>query len=570
VEWIPVPIRDICRITALCLTLVTGCAGQASSPWRSWDTSDGFPESFISSVALTPGGSLWVKHGDLRGVDFLDGYTVKTYPDPGGTGKIECAPDGTLWIWLGKTLKRLDGSRWTAFDVGEVTSYGGLRNTSEERWEITSSTLPYYRAVVSLVALDRTHVLIMLPDRVLEFDAARSISRIVIPLAQTRLKRFLSMRGAPDGTVWLTGGDGIGRISRTATGPGTIDSGAEPDWQWAALPTQPAKWVDISEPFERGDDRLFVTGATSSQAKAALEFDGHRWKEIYSSDSTTLRAWPGSADTVWIQDGNRVLELAGGEKRMVERYGVLAGTPRLVTLANSGRFWVGSSEGLAFHNQPLWQTPDGAPQVDDVVNAISEDRSGNIWFLAAHELIRFDNSAWATFPLPREETAWPVYTEGPAALSDGRLVILTTSRHWLCFDPQREEFHVVEHPKKRDMRAFVQGPDGKVIGESYPAGSSGGMTLESFDGRRFRPVLGPGNLDDLRALRVRSNGEIRAGGNNFFGVYRDSPGSPGTVKIGRENGYLDPAPITSSTIPPDLCWQVGKMAYTGRRAKNGA
>jgi len=106
-----------------------------------------------------------------------------------------------------------------------------------------------------------------------------------------------------------------------------------------------------------------------------LEFDGHGWKEIYRSQSTTVREWAGEKGAVWVQDGNRVIELAAGQQHTAEKAEALSGVLLSVNPEHSGKFWVGSSQGLALHTTPLWETPPGAPHLDDVVNAIAEDRS---------------------------------------------------------------------------------------------------------------------------------------------------------------------------------------------------
>lgn len=543
-----VSLRGLLRFGALGFGLVALCAAQTSSAWRFWDASDGLVETYTSSTALAPHGKLWVKHGNARGLELLDGYSVKKYADPDGNGWIECAPDGTVWMWSGKTLKRLDPqgtkSQWTTFAVDEVPAFGALRLNSDESWEVTSATSPYLNAILSVAAIDRTHALIMLPDRILEFDADRASSRPVQVLAQTGLSRFLTMRTARDGTVWLTGSGGIGRLSRDVRRENAVNAGPEHVWQWTALPRPPPPWVDFSEPFEAPVTGLFVTGTSPSQAKGALEFDGRQWKVVYRSESAALRVWGGAEGAVWVQDGNRVVELTGSGANLTEKAGVLSGILLVVTPQATGRFWVGSSQGLALHTASLWKTPAGAPQFDDVVNAINEDRYGNLWFLSAHALIRYDNSKWASFPLPKGETAWSLFTEGPGLLPDGRMVILTTASHWLVFDPGRHTFRVVEHPEKRVLRLFVPCPDGKLIAETYPAGSSSGMTLETFDGHEFRPFPGPGKLrDDLRNLRVRSKGEIWAGGPGHFGRYPGSLPSgstvPQTTVMGPANGYQD-------------------------------
>jgi hypothetical protein len=184
-------------------------------------------------------------------------------------------------MWSGKVLKRLSiGTasgetlpRWDNFKVDEVTSFGALRNQNDPSWEITSNSRPYYKATVSVVAIDRSHALIMLPDRVLEYDADLSATNVVQLLAQTGLSRFLAMRAARDGTVWLTGSSGAGRLSRNIHKENAIGAGPEHVWQWTAIPGPPSPWVDLSEPSEGPEGQLFVVATSPSRATAAFEFD---------------------------------------------------------------------------------------------------------------------------------------------------------------------------------------------------------------------------------------------------------------------------------------------------------
>jgi diguanylate cyclase (GGDEF)-like protein len=480
------------------------------------------------------------------------------YPDPGGYGTIECTPDGsTLWMWSGKALKRLSAgttsgatpSRWDNFKVEEVTDFGALRIKHDTSWEITSNSRPYYQATVSVVALDHAHALIMLPDRVLEFDADRSATNTVQLLAPTGLLRFLAMRAARDGTVWVTGSSGAGRLSRNIARENAA-GGPEHAWHWTAIPGTPSPWVDLNEPSEGPEGQLFVVATSPSQATAAFEFDGHQWRMIYRNQSGAVRAWAGESGTDWVQDGNRVIELEAGRQHVAEKTDTLSGILLSANRGYSGQFWVGSSQGLALHSPSLWKTPPGAPHFDDVVNAITEDRAGNVWFLSAQNLIRYDNSTWTAYPLPKGETAWAVFTDALAVLPDGRLVILTSASHWLIFDPAKGTFHVLQHPRNRTLRVFQQQPDGSLIAETYPAGSSTGMTLESFDGKEFHPYLGPGYLGDLRTIHVRPNGEIWAGSTSFFGVFRDSRVS-GSAPDGSAPDGSAPTAVTKQITAAD-------------------
>lgn len=540
------PIRTLTRGAALALLPALLCPAQTYSPWRFWDTTDGFKEAYTSSTAPRPDGGLWVRHGDGRGVEVMDGYSVTQYPDPGSYGTIESTPDGTtLWMWCRNVLKRLSiasPSHWDTFKVDEVTSFGALRMKNDSNWEVTSTSRPYFQATLSVVALDRSHVLIMLPDRVLEYDADRMATNTVQTLSPTGLSRFLAMRAARDGTVWLTGSGGAGRLSRNVSKEKEI-GGSEHVWEWSAIPHTPSPWTDLSEPAEGPEGHLFVVATSPSMATAAFEFDGRQWKMIYQNQSRTVRAWAGESDATWVQDGNRAIELAAGQQHVADKTGALSGILLSANRGDAGQFWLGTSQGLALHAPSLWKTPAGAPHFDDVVNSIAEDRSGNIWFLSAQNLIRYDNSAWTAYPLPKGETSWAVFIDSLAVLPDGRIVVLTSASHWLIFDPAKGTFHVLQHPRNRILRVFQQQPDGSLIAETYPAGSSTGMTLERFDGKDFYPYLGTGYLhDDLRYIHVRPNGEIWAGGTSFFGVVKNSAGAPvpaqNLTKAG--NGYNDP------------------------------
>jgi diguanylate cyclase (GGDEF)-like protein len=242
---------------------------------------------------------------------------------------------------------------------------------------------------------------------------------------------------------------------------------------------------------------------------------------------------------VWIQDGDRVFELSGGRKSVAERSGALNGIPVTLVPEGPGRFWIGTSQGLAHYMPSLWQHPPGAPPLDDVVNGIAEDRAGRMWFLSAHSLLCLDGSQWSSFPLPKGESPWTVFTDGIAVMRDGRLVLNTSNSHLLVFDPVRRAFHVIRHPQNRRTHSFVQRSDGRLLVETYPEGSKHGGIFEVFDGSLFSPLTTRrqawGDFE-LRALRIGSNDEIWVGGTLFFGVYR----GPECQAINSLDGFADP------------------------------
>ena len=499
---------------------------QVSPGWGFWNTDDGLTESYTSSAVSGSGGRVWIKHGNISGMNVLDGYTMAGAPDLGSTGKLQSAPDGTLWIWGGRRLSRFHDSRWISFDVDAVTSAGVIRSDSEQRWAITLNQAPFLRAPISVVAVDNNHALILLPDRILEFDAALGATRIVLSSSQTRLASFLLMRQGASGSVWVTGRQGLGRLL-----PGSLR------WQEAVRPA--AAFSDFTEPFEGEDGEVFVSATAGPSRAAILHLQGSRWQEIYRGASLNMRGWRGNDHTVWIQDGNRLLHLgATGKLMAVERGGPLSGILLWVQPEGSGNFWIGSSQGLAVYRSPLWRTPSETAEIDEVINAMTEDREGRIWFLGSHTLIGFDNRRWEFFPLPDGETAASFTADGLGSISNGAVAIRTNSSNLLLFDPKQRRFRNIKHPSGRDIHVFFQQADGSLLVETVAPSTPGDLALETYDGKEFRTLLSPGaawGVSDLRAALPGEAGEFWIGGSNSFGVYRNGK----YQRIGTAEGFTD-------------------------------
>ena len=123
-------------------------------------------------------------------------------------------------------------------------------------------------------------------------------------------------------------------------------------------------------------------------------------------------------------------------------------------------------------------------------------------------------------------------------LPDQTIAIRTTSPDLLIFDPNRRQFRNVKHPAGRDIRLFVQRPDGLLLVETVAPKLPASFALETFDGREFRPFLNPGSsweIVDLRSVVVGDKGEIWAGGSAGFGVYRNGSFS----QVGPSEGFTD-------------------------------
>ncbi len=120
---------------------------------------------------------------------------------------------------------------------------------------------------------------------------------------------------------------------------------------------------------------------------------------------------------------------------------------------------------------------------------------------AAHALIRYDNSNWKSWPLPKGETSWAIFAEGLQALPDGRLVVRVTASHLLVFDPATGRYKTTPYPESKVIRLIAPGPEGQVLAEAIDPETKK-TSLELFDGDRFRPFADSQKLGGSIELRA--------------------------------------------------------------------
>ena len=502
-------------------------AGQPSAPWRFWNSVDGFVESYSSSVALDADGAVWVRHGAVGPIDLLNGYSAVGRPEPGAAGKLQASPDGTLWAWADGHIKRYGDLKWFSWSVDEVTRLGAISVNAVETYDIAYYDSPALQGTIRVAGLDRTHCVILLPDRILEFDADAGTARSVMTLRRSRLQLFINMINVGGGAMLVTGKGGLGILRRKEA----------LTWDWEPLPQPPAVYSAFDYASRGEGDELFVTGITSTTATAGLRFDGRRWMEVYRGESRNLRVWSGGEGIVWVQDGNHIFELNGGRLTAIPRNEALSGIVIGVFPQPGGRFWIGSSQGLAHYMPQLWRVPPASPPLDDVVSSIAEDTQGRVWFLAAHALLCLDRSRWSSYPLPDGETAWAKYTDGLGVLPDGRIVIRTTSSYVLIFDPAAGSFRKLRHPGNITVGLMAAQPRGKILFEVFPPNTAI-SAVESFDGRQFAPFADSEKLRggvDNRSFASGPDGEFWAGSVTGFSVWRQGRLTP----IGARDGFYD-------------------------------
>lgn len=553
---------------------------QADSPsvWRTYRASDGLTESLVTAINISPRGSVWVKHGEVDAVSWLDGYRVQHISAPGDRShRIFESRAGRIWSVDDAGLMEFANGAWQRYPVPEIA--------------LDRSPNPF-RALrrPPIVPAEQDRVLILLPDRLLDFRALEGRSQVLRLATNTGLVRFSEVALAGDGGLWISGALGLAKV------PGPLRQlTAETPWQEHLLPTGLGV-QNLLRPFE--DDAGGVTtvaDSIASERRVMVHFDGRAWSSRPGPDGTLRYAWRGvrpgefygvtpSALVRLFADHNAVVE----EAPRVSQFYDVAVQPR-------GVFWLATREGLVRHAPPAWRTPAGAEGLAGVVASVAVDEAGNVWFageaglLVARNFVGADEAPsprdrpgavgvgrdrpdlageWEHFPWPEGfERAFRA-RDGLFALSGGRLVVSVAEQVWR-FVPANRAFERVAHPEGRTVRKVLRQLSGGelLVQTASPQSAPGEYGFEIFDGAKFQPWTGvPPALDlgnELFFLNEARNGDLWLGGSAGVAVWRDGAWQ----KYTNAEGYADEGAICWLELDEGRIWCAGLgriSAYDGR------
>jgi signal transduction histidine kinase/DNA-binding response OmpR family regulator len=491
------------RIFQIAFFSIAAVASAQRPPvWPSWGAEDGMTESFIRNFSFDARGTAWVQHGDVDTMSSLDGYVI---------GRIPAVRDNR------SRVNPMNEQLWTLCVRVPMASPQVLMEYQDKRWRVhpIGAITEAHNANKTIVALpvESNRVLLLFPDILSEYDASTHTVKDVLPASATRLGSFTGIVRRRSGGFWITGVKGVGELHR--------DHGSGQS-NWKDLGGGLAGPGGFSQPYEGDGGELFVVASNAGGRKTLLLFDGRSWRTILTVEAKTLRGWRGAESTIWVQENDRIFHITDGQKRQVERADVLSGAIQDVVTMPGGVFFVGTSQGLARQAPALWRTPSGAPNVDELVSNIVEDRLGRLWFGAGSRLLRFDGLTWKTYPLPKDKGSFRPHYDELHLLADGRLATVTDAGHLLLFDPIRQKFDEVFHPDGSSIRSMWSGKNGQQFVQ-VSVKDQEESRLEHFDGREFREVT-PNihvKITDLRCVLETTGGDIWLGGTRELIRYRN-------------------------------------------------
>jgi signal transduction histidine kinase/ligand-binding sensor domain-containing protein len=496
---------------AMMMALAQTAWGQRTWNWRVYKAFDGLPEPACISVAIAPQGKVLVRHVSQPLISELDGYNISTLPSPdGGKGRVYESPAGQLWMAVPEGLQEFREGSWVLHRVPEIAA------VSSKDSQRTSTPIP-------LCPVRQGRVLILLPDRLLDFNAeATEGSQVTVlrSVNQTQLERFTGLLLARDGGLWISGAHGLLKVA----GPlRTLK--ADSEWREYLAPKS-LEIQSLTEPHEDGDGSVTMVGDLSkSNLKIIVHFDGQDWTTQSAGAEQILFGWRGSDTSYWAATGESLFQWGLDRGEMVENEEILARRYYDLAVEPGGVFWLATTEGL-FRFSPLtWRCPKPLQKLRSLVHCLTSDPEGRLWWLSGGALHLLQADQHQEFALPATSFRNVQSAHALFVLKDGTLVFDSGDRLFQ-FRPGKGVFDPIPSgAAPRKLRAIGLLKDGRLCVQSVEEAAGQNGPWEIYDGSGFAPFPdaasdGPA-LVNLAILFAAQNGDLWLGGESGTAWFHD-------------------------------------------------
>ena len=404
--------------------------------WRNF-RAEGLGDSIVTAISFSPRSNVWVRTAESDGLAMLDGFSVTNLPAPNnGSVRVYENRSRQLWSLSPRGLLEFSKGQWLTHPIEDV------------RRAMQDDGLRYLRQT-SLLLTEHDKVLLLLSDRLGEYDNQKEKWSVLKRVTETRLGRFHEMGFSHDGGVIVAGQHGIARIAGPAR---RTDAAAV----WRELP-YPDGYVF------NGGQRIFedelgglclVLQSVQSDQRMLVRSEGAGWSFSEVRDEGLRAWWLGEDGSAWILSKNvmrhvrypRITQLISEER--------ISGQVLDWALEGVGRFWLATGEGIYRYSAPAWRIPNEISDLDSpVVGAVLRD-DGSVWFAGNQGLFGFDHAEWTRRRWPADfETE--LRPQDEIYQSQGQLAVSTPLKV-LTLAGEAGEF--------RELRPEVDGRVVRVLG----------------------------------------------------------------------------------------------------------
>jgi signal transduction histidine kinase len=466
--------RNLTRlITLLCISVFSSMSlfAQRSAHWKTFRV-DG---TYAAAISASPRGNIIVKNGDSHTITIYDGYSRSqvTTPDDNNYRVYE-SKSGQLWSTYPEGLMQYARGKWSVFPIQEI------------RAEMNSNLMRRFRQI-SLLPAEVDHVLILLSDRLLEFDAGSNRLMVLKKAGDMSLGPFYELQEGRDG-IWISASNGVAH----ATGPLRRLTPAS-TWVEAPLPSHQTTGEAVGQlqrPFEAADGTLDVLALAleKSNERFLLQLKDRDWSIKKIEGEKFRQVWPAWDNTLWGYSYNALFRIIPeNPPRLLKEPG--GGAHYDLATQTNGVFWIGSSDGFIRYAPYTWRTPAALEIIQGPIHALHFARRNPkiLWMAGTEGLFHYveGNLEHIRWPDDFESVFQP--TDTIYELRDGSLVI-TASGRALVFHPGSRQFEWLL-PRQESSAVLGQFLSGALCVRAIETGKTNSPVLYRFQSGQMEPLF---------------------------------------------------------------------------------
>lgn len=480
------------------------CSATAQSEPRitAWRSVDGLPQSATLGVTLAPRGRVLSTHSISLPIARLDGFQITTLSNTvGAPSRVYESRSEQLWCVAAEGLLESTGAGWNLHPVPEIAA--------EFRANPIRSIRP-----IPLIPLDRNRVLVLLPDRLVEYDATERRSTVLHLAAAYEIGRFNELNPSRDDGAWISGNRGLIRI------PAPLRH-LRPDTalQEFVLP-ESLNAGDLQRPFENRDgDVVMAAEDRDSRERLILRLHQGEWDRWRVQGQNLRQAWSDADGELWAHTSGTLFRFERQPEGLRPVTVLQVGRIADIALEPQGAAWLATSEGL-FRIAPLpWRPARGIDPAAGIVLGIASDRTGRPVAVTPSSVLWLDRGAWrgVRYGRPPDEDA-SKQREILFPLPDGSVLVRTAETNQALTSGGVPSALPAAVAAATPVSLL---PDGRlVLQPAEPHAAS----LIAFDGTSVTPFAelpaDHTNLGPLTLVLPTRTGELLAGGSGGLAIRR--------------------------------------------------
>ncbi len=460
---------------------------------RVFRTAGGYP----LLVSVAPNGTVLTKSGDASALTLLDGYFRRDVLMPEEIiFRVHLSRSAQIWTVTNRGIYLYHNSGWVFYDLPEIRAF-------------LASPARHLRQVAILPA-EVNRALVLLPDKLLDFDAGGPQVRVLKEAQATGLGEFTEIQEGLDEAIWISGTLGVARLQGPVRRfPPEL---TQLPWKEFLLP-ETNRASNLQRVFESSPGNLTTVANPGTSEKAENRLIAHlqngKWTEFPVPVEKVRQAWRGWDGEVWGFSTSSLFRVNESDWPAVLRREPLSGPLYDVAVETNGVFWVASGEGLVRYSPFLWRKPAELEEGQTAIHSMVFGPSDEVWLSTPSGLLLRDRNGRRSFPWPEELENQPP-RQAIFRLNDGRIVVNGPS-HPLVLDPETGRFEPILVPDVLQVHVVGALRNGSVCAWFEHADKALPLDLRTYTGREFVSIPLPESAavhGDVTFVREASNGDL--------------------------------------------------------------